>query len=89
MGRAMRRALILAAMWTGVVVAVLVLWPSRLAAPGCARLVNPPAGCAAEVAAVNDGIWWGQTLPMLQQAELGAMTAPLNFRSTATLDATE
>lgn len=62
---AMRRLLILGVAWTGVVVAVLLLWPWSLPATGCWRLVDPPAGCLAELAHVNDRIWWTQTLPML------------------------
>ena len=61
----MRRLLILAVAWTGVVVAVLLLWPWSLPATGCWRLVDPPAGCLAELAQMNGRIWWTQTLPML------------------------
>ncbi len=61
----MGRLLILGVAWTGVVVAVLLLWPWSLPATGCWRLVKPPASCLAELAQVNDRIWWTQTLPML------------------------
>lgn len=61
----MRRLLILAVVWTGVVVAVLLLWPLSLPGNGCWRLVDPPARCLAELAYLNDRIWWTQTLPLL------------------------
>jgi hypothetical protein len=61
----MRRLLILVVAWTSVVVVALLVWPWSLPATGCWRLVDPPAGCLAELAQVNDRIWWTQWLPML------------------------
>lgn len=61
----MRRLVILGLVWTGVVVAGLLLWPRSLPGAGCWRLVDPPAGCLDELVRLNDGIWWTQTLPML------------------------
>ncbi len=61
----MRGVLILAVAWTGVVVAVLLLWTRSLPATGCWRLVDPPADCLADLAQVNAQVWWMQTLPML------------------------
>ena len=61
----MHRLLVLGVAWTGVVVAGLLFWPVSLPATGCWRLVDPPAGCLAELAHVNDRIWGTQTLPML------------------------
>lgn len=61
----MARWLFLGAAWTGVVVTVLLLWPRSVPSGGCWGLVEPPAGCLAELAQLNERVWWTQTLPIL------------------------
>lgn len=51
--------------WTAVVLAVLLLWPSGVQTPGCMRAVNVSADCIAQAAFANDRLWWTQTFPTL------------------------
>ena len=62
----MRRLLVWAVLWTAVVIAVLLLWPSGVGSEtGCWRLVDAPPACLAHLAELNDRRWWTQTLPMI------------------------
>ena len=60
-----RRLAIFLGVWTVVVVAVILFWPSSVPEGGCWVLVDAPAHCLDELAAANDHIWWTQKVPIL------------------------
>lgn len=63
----MRNLVIWTLIWSSIVVAVLLNVPGSTQSEGCWRTVGGGASpeCLAELAAVNDRIWWTRTLPML------------------------
>lgn len=61
----MRRLFLWAVVWTAVVVAMLLFWPSGVRSDGCWRLVDASAACLAQLADLNDRLWWTQTLPTM------------------------
>jgi heme/copper-type cytochrome/quinol oxidase subunit 2 len=61
----MRRLLGSLAIWSAVVVAIVLLWPGQVQTPGCASSVTPTADCLTQVKAMDDGIWWMSTVPLL------------------------
>jgi hypothetical protein len=61
----MRRLLGSLAIWSAVVVAIALLGPGQVQTPGCASSVTPSADCLTQLKAMNDGIWWTNTVPLL------------------------
>jgi hypothetical protein len=63
----MRSLVIWTLIWSGIVAAVLLYVPGNIQSEGCWRTVGGGASpkCLAELAALNDQIWWTRTLPML------------------------
>jgi hypothetical protein len=60
-----RRTVVLLATWSVVVVAIVLLWPSGGQTPGCASSVGRVPGCEDLLNAMNDHVWWSQTVPLL------------------------
>lgn len=61
----MRAAVAVAALWTAVVLVVVLLTPGLMSAPPCAGMVEPPAGCETLTQAANDFVWVTQTRPIV------------------------
>jgi hypothetical protein len=60
-----RRLLAWLAIWSAVVVAIVLLWPGQVQTPGCASSVTPSIDCLTQMKAMNDGMWWTNTVPLL------------------------
>jgi hypothetical protein len=60
-----RAAVVVAALWTAVVLAVVVMTPALMSAPPCAGMVEPPVGCETLAGAANDFVWATQTRPIV------------------------
>ena len=60
----MRAAVVVAALWTAVVLVVVLMTPGLMSAPPCAGMVEPPAGCETLTQAANDFVWVTQTRPI-------------------------
>ena len=61
----MRGLLVSLAIWSVVVLAIVLVWPGQSQTPGCASAVTASADCLIQVKAMNDRIWWTSTLPIL------------------------
>lgn len=60
----MKRLALWAVVWTAFVAVFIFLVPGEGSA-GCWVLVDAPPECLAQLAAVNDHLWWTRTLPIL------------------------
>jgi hypothetical protein len=61
----MRGLLAWLAIWSGLVVAIVFLWPGQVQTPGCASSVTPSMDCLDQMHAMNDRTWWTNTVPLL------------------------
>ena len=61
----MRAPVLVAVLWTAVVLVVVLLTPSLMSAPPCAGMVEPPPGCETLTAAGNEFVWVTQTRPIV------------------------
>ena len=61
----MRAAIAVAALWTAIVLVVVLWTPSLMSAPPCAGMVEPPAGCDTLTRAANEFVWVTQTRPIV------------------------
>jgi ABC-type microcin C transport system permease subunit YejB len=61
----MRAAVAVAALWTVIVVLVVLMTPTLMTAPPCAGIVEPPSGCETLTQAANDFVWVTQTRPIV------------------------
>ena len=71
--------------WTAVAGAVLLFWPWSTPFVACAWLVDPSAGCLAELAAANEARFWGQTVPFVAIVIAGYLLVgvlAIRFRSS-------
>ena len=75
-----RRVVILAAAWTVLVVAIILFYPVGALVPrpaGCWTTVGHGAECDAELRALNDRVWWGETVPLLAFIAFGYVAVVL------------
>jgi hypothetical protein len=61
----MRAAIAVAALWTVVVLVIVVMTPSLVSSPPCSHMVDPQPGCATLTEAANDLVWLTQTRPIV------------------------
>lgn len=67
----MRRLLGSLAIWSVVVVAIVLFWPGQVETPGCASHVTPTAECLRTVERMNIVNWWSEAVPLLVVAAAG------------------